>query len=67
MASWGILPLPENGRYAAPVQIVAAWNGLAMGALAKASRVLANEPDQPPRQLFPVTGRPAHEYLDGEP
>ncbi|CAL5218409.1 g85 [Coccomyxa viridis] len=45
-------------------KIVAAWNGLAMGALAKASRVLANEPDQPPRQLFPVTGRPAHEYLD---
>lgn len=45
---------------------MAAWNGLAMGALAKASRVLAAEPDQPPRKLFPVAGRPAHEYLDGK-
>ena len=48
------------------MQIVAAWNGLTMGALAKASRVLASEPEQTPRQLFPVTGRPAHEYLDGK-
>lgn len=48
------------------VQIVTAWNGLAIGALAKASRVLSNEPSQPPKKLFPVTGRPAHKYLVGE-
>ena len=49
------------------MQIVTAWNGVAVGALAKASRVLANEPDQEPKKLFPVTGRPAQEYLHGEP
>jgi hypothetical protein len=47
------------------VQIVTAWNGLAIGALARASRVLANEPDQPPKKLFPVEGRPAADYLAG--
>ena len=47
------------------VQIVTAWNGLAIGALARASRVLASEPDQPPNKLFPVEGRPAAEYLAG--
>ena len=48
------------------VQIVTAWNGLAIGALAKASRVLTSEPDQVPRKLFPVEGRPAKEYVHGE-
>ena len=48
------------------VQVVTAWNGLAIGALAKASRVLTSEPDEVPRKLFPVIGRLAKEYLHGE-
>jgi len=59
--------LGDTKKEACTVQIVTAWNGLAMGALAKASRVLANEPDQAPKKLFPVIGRPAQEYLHGEP
>ena len=47
------------------MQIVTAWNGLAMGALARAARLLASEPDQAQRKLFPVTGRPAKEYVHG--
>ena len=47
------------------LQVVTAWNGLAIGALARASRVLASEPDQAPKKLFPVEGRPAAEYLAG--
>ena len=45
-------------------QVVTAWNGMAIGAFANASRVLANEPG-PPQAAFPVEGRPAHEYLAG--
>jgi hypothetical protein len=45
-------------------QVVLAWNGLAIGAFANASRVLANE-QPPPEKLFPVEGRPAKEYLAG--
>lgn len=46
-------------------QVVTAWNGLAIGAFANASRILASEA-QPPAALFPVEGRPAHEYLNGD-
>ncbi len=46
------------------LQVVTAWNGLAIGAFANASRVLANEP-QPSTPLFPVEGRPAKDYLTG--
>jgi len=46
-------------------QVVTAWNGLAIGAFANVSRVLANEA-QPPAALFPVEGRPAQEYLNGD-
>lgn len=44
-------------------KVVAAWNGMAISALATAARVLATE--QPPAQReFPVEGRPPNEYLD---
>ena len=43
------------------VQIVTAWNGLAIGALAAASRGLKSE-DPPLGQLFPVEGRDPADY-----
>jgi hypothetical protein len=44
------------------LQVVTAWNGLAISAYANASRVLASEHAQAePR--FPVEGRPASDYL----
>lgn len=44
------------------MQVVAAWNGMAIGAFAVASRVLANE-TPPLGRSFPVDGCPPAEYL----
>jgi hypothetical protein len=44
------------------LQVVTAWNGLAISAFANASRVLASELAQTEAQ-FPVEGRPAGDYL----
>ena len=43
-------------------QVVTAWNGMTIGALANAGRVLEGSPSQ---RLFPVEGRPARDYLAG--
>ena len=43
------------------VQIVTAWNGFAIGALAAASRALKSE-DPPLGRLFPVEGRDPADY-----
>ena len=42
--------------------MVAAWNGMAIGAFAAASRVLAAE-DPPLGRAFPIEGNPARAYL----
>lgn len=42
--------------------MVAAWNGMAIGAFATASRALAAE-DPPLERAFPVQGPPARAYL----
>jgi hypothetical protein len=54
-------PLPRVQR----AQVVAAWNGMAVGAYALASRALASEapPQVAPLPLFPVEGSPARAYL----
>ncbi|KAK9822685.1 hypothetical protein WJX81_000506 [Elliptochloris bilobata] len=43
-------------------KVVAAWNGMAIGAFASAARVLAAE-DPPLGRAFPIEGTPAHTYL----
>ena len=44
-------------------QVVCAWNGMAIGAFASASRILANE--KPKFQAtFPVDGRDPEQYLE---
>lgn len=44
-------------------KIVAAWNGMAIGAFAVAGRVLMNE-DPPIERMFPVEGRDPREYIE---
>lgn len=60
-------PAPTHWRptpsATAPAQIVAAWNGMAMSALAVASRALAAQ-RPPPRRAFPAEARPPREYLE---
>jgi hypothetical protein len=51
-----------NHQASCLLQVVTAWNGIAISAFANASRILASQRAQTEPQ-FPVEGRPAADYL----
>lgn len=50
-------------QQAPPLQVVTAWNGMAISAFANAARVLS-APGAQAQRRFPVEGRPAADYLE---